>query len=117
MCVSKSFRSFIAQLRSGVLPLKVEGGRFSQKKLEERICEICNDGVEDELHFIFNCPEYKYLRIDFFNYVAKFHDIHSMSVCDKLKVFMNDKRLIHKFGAFIRNCFYKRNDKLFNSVS
>ena len=31
MCVSKSFRSFIGPLRSGVLPLKVEIGRFSQK--------------------------------------------------------------------------------------
>ena len=52
-----SVRSFIAQVRAGVLPLKVEVGRFIQQKLEERMCDLqlCKT-VEKEPQFIFDCP-------------------------------------------------------------
>lgn len=116
-CVSKSSRSFIAQLRSGVLPLKIEVGRFSQKKIEERICDICKSGVEDELHFVFKCPEYQNLRAEFYNHVSRSCNIDDMPDCDKLKYFMKDQNILHKFGTYIRTCFYKRNDSIFNSVS
>jgi hypothetical protein len=118
-CASKSARSFIAQIRSGVLPLKVEVGRFMQKKLEERNCDICkSDNIEDEMHFIFTCPMYEVLRKDFFTYVAGLYNIDLMPNCDMLSIFMNDKKVINRFGSFIRNCFYKRNDNIFfNSVS
>ena len=57
MCVSKSSTSFIAQLRSDILPLTIEIGRFSQKKVEERTCDICKNDIEGEQHFVFKCPE------------------------------------------------------------
>ena len=36
--------SFLAQLSCGVLPLRVEAGRFCGLKPEERICQVCNSG-------------------------------------------------------------------------
>ena len=56
-------RSFIAQLRLGILPLRIETGRFEnlkdsltgrfrKLKVEVRKCQICNlDDIEDEKHF------------------------------------------------------------------
>ena len=41
--MSKSCRSFIAQLRSSTLPLNIEIGRFQQKPVENRFCPCCND--------------------------------------------------------------------------
>ncbi len=41
--MSKSIRSFIAQIRSGTLPINIEIGRFQQKKIEDRLCPGCNE--------------------------------------------------------------------------
>ena len=69
-CRNKSTRSFIAQIRAGALPLQVEVGRFIQQALQDRICQHCKS-LEDELHFIFYCPLYLQLRIEFYNQVSK----------------------------------------------
>ena len=54
--LEKHQRSLLAQLRTGVLPLHIETGRFQNKKLEDRVCNICNTGaVESEYHFLFYC--------------------------------------------------------------
>jgi exonuclease III len=117
--MSRSTRSFIAQLRSGILPLKIETGRFLNKKVEERICDYCKgETVEDEIHFILHCPLYAFLRIIFFNHVNQFYNITTMSDNEKMNVFMTDNKIICKFGTFIRNCYYKRTDFIYNhSVS
>jgi hypothetical protein len=64
-------RSLLFKLRAGVAPLRIETGRYelvkkpgSSKKgkmrrpVEERICLCCGNGVEDEFHFICQCPLY-----------------------------------------------------------
>ncbi len=45
-----SERSLLAQLR--VLPLRIETGRYCNLKLEESICELCSQDIEDETHFV-----------------------------------------------------------------
>ena len=57
---SRQCRSFVAQLRCGVLPLHIETGRYGPNPLppEERICPICKDSPETEIHFIFHCKAY-----------------------------------------------------------
>ena len=51
--ISRDQRSILAQFRAGVLPLKVETGQFTAPytHLENRICEVCHQEVEDEKHF------------------------------------------------------------------
>ena len=64
-------RSVFAKLRCGVLPLKIETGRFTSIELSERICEFCLLGeVEDELHFICKCPLYDNLRFNLYSTVT-----------------------------------------------
>ena len=42
----------IGQLRSGILPLEIETGRFRNIPLHERIYHVCNqNNVENEYHF------------------------------------------------------------------
>ena len=46
-------RSLFAQLRCGILPLRIETGRFARIPVEERLCELCGEStVEDEFHFV-----------------------------------------------------------------
>ena len=45
-------RSLISQLRLGVLPLRIETGRFTNLAVENRICQLCDTNeVETEAHF------------------------------------------------------------------
>ena len=70
----RSHRSLLAQLRSGILPLRLETGRlknirdentgnFRKLKVEERLCSLCNlNCTEDEIYFVLVCPKYTQIR-------------------------------------------------------
>ena len=59
MNISKYQRSLYAQFRCGILPLEVEVGRYRSIDLPERLCKQCNlMSVEDEIHFLCDCPLY-----------------------------------------------------------
>ena len=70
----RSHRSLLAQLRTGILPLRLETGRFQnirdentghfrKLKVEERVCTLCNlNCIEDEIHFVLVCPKYAQIR-------------------------------------------------------
>lgn len=55
-------RSLLSHLRFGILPLKIETGRYYRIPPHERFCELCETIVEDELHFVLNCPAYNICR-------------------------------------------------------
>ena len=68
----------MTELRSGMSRLRVETGRYEYMKVvpranndyatkrrlkrDERICELCYTGVEDELHFMWDCVAYDQRR-------------------------------------------------------
>ena len=61
--ISKYQRSLFAQFRSGILPLEIEIGRYRNIPLELRVCKMCHLGVvEDEIHFLCECPRYSEYR-------------------------------------------------------
>ena len=50
--------------------MRVEVGRFDHGvyiPVDERICQICNEGVEDELHVLFKCPFYNEVQMCLFS--------------------------------------------------
>jgi hypothetical protein len=64
--LNRGHRSTIAQLRSGILPLQIETGRYQQIPENFRLCMFCNDQVvEDEKHFLFDCTLYNTVRLKF----------------------------------------------------
>ena len=53
-------RRIIARLLCGILPIKIEVGRFTKMKCQRRFCKVCNKTiVEDETHFIICCERLK----------------------------------------------------------
>ena len=111
-------RSFIAQLRTGTLPLHIETGRYRHVKPEKTFCFICNekDSVENKLHFLFDCSAYTVIRLGFYNYengsIANFMQI---PYCERLKLMLTDKRLLHKSALYIQDCYRKRSDILYKN--
>ena len=57
-CMSRFKRSIFAKFRCGILPLQLEIGRFRGQAEHERICQLCGNDVESEIHFLFECPLY-----------------------------------------------------------
>jgi hypothetical protein len=61
-------RSLLAQFRIGILPLKIETGRFTNTPLDARICNLCNlNEIENEMHFLCSCPLYQISRNIMYN--------------------------------------------------
>ena len=59
MNLHKNERSKFAQFRCGVLPLRIETGRFVGVKPEDRLCHLCNNNTqENETPFLLDCSLY-----------------------------------------------------------
>ena len=65
--MSISERYLLAYLRIGILPLKLETGRYNNVRVEDRICELCHLHVQDENHVVHAqymlISEKKYLQV------------------------------------------------------
>ena len=64
--IPKFQRSIFAQLRVGILPLEIEVGRYYRIKVENRICKLCKEDIEDEIHFMCKCKCLKEIRDKYF---------------------------------------------------
>ncbi len=53
--MDRKYRSVLAKLRCGILPLEIETGRWKNVDAGNRLCELCHTDVEDEYHFMFRC--------------------------------------------------------------
>ncbi len=84
--MGRQSRSYLAQLRNGILPLQLEVGRWINKAIEERLGVICNNStVEDEKHFVFHCKFYYSELQDFYNYTKNnIPNFNNLSIEQKL---------------------------------
>ena len=72
--LNRSYRSLLAQFRSGILPLRVETGRYQNIPPEFRLCLMCNENVcEDETHFMFDCALYDNFRCNYFSKISQYY--------------------------------------------
>ena len=122
--IPKFERSLISQIRCGILPLKIETGRFlnfkdpqtgkiRKLKPEERICEICDTNLpEDEMHFMCICPAYNIERQTLFNQKCEqFSDFNELSIDEKfVRIMQNPDK---KLGRFLKNAWEIRKNRLF----
>jgi hypothetical protein len=67
--LKKFERSMLSQLRTGILPLRVETGRYIGEPVEQRICKLCQTNVvEDERNFILYCNLYDDIKHHYYHY-------------------------------------------------
>ena len=52
----------VLDLRGGANDLEIDRGRQEKKPRAERICKVCKDGVEDEVHIVARCNAYQEQR-------------------------------------------------------
>jgi hypothetical protein len=108
--LSKKQRSLCAQLRSGVLPLHLETGRYRGVPEEERICDYCNIDIENEFHFVFYCPLYHEMRLKLFK-KCKTTDLMWLNDADRLKWFFDYK--VFALADYLEKAWAKRTKSTF----
>ena len=71
--LNRQGRSILAQLRCGIVPLRIKTGRYACNYISEneRFCLFCNrNEVENEVHFLFYCDHYNEIRESFYSEIT-----------------------------------------------
>ena len=55
------------KLRISDHKLNIEIGRYDKTSRCDRICPVCGLNIEDEIHFLLDCPKYSSIKDGFFN--------------------------------------------------
>ena len=86
----KSHRSAYAKFRCGTAPIKLEVGRYEGLDVKDRICPLCHNGVEDEMHVLLECNVYNDIRCELLKDLSVIHsDILTYSKEEILKCVLN----------------------------
>ncbi len=102
-------RSLISQLRLGILPIRLETGRFSGLNEADRICQVCDQTqIENEAHFMFHCNFYEAYRNELETGVGA--DFSNLGTTEKFHVIFQHP---YKLGRYIEKAFQKRREKLY----
>ena len=108
--LNKPKRSLLAQLRLGILHLEVETGRYLNVPLENRICKLCNNQVEDEIHFSCVCTRLQHIRSGIFYTLNVNTDLN---VIDQFIYIMTHPN-VKTVANYIFDIWNFRNSVLFN---
>ena len=69
--MKRCHRRALALFRFGCAPIGIETGRYNNIPLDERVCTICGDGIEDEFHCFMSCTHYIENRSLLFNSIGE----------------------------------------------
>ena len=92
----------------------IEIGRYNQTTKDNRHCPFCGYNViEDEAHFLFQCPTYSMIRNTFYYIVKTDYKIIELPINGLIKELMNSSNYFIniQFIKYISACFDVR-DKL-----
>ena len=114
----------LCQFRIGILPLKIETGRFKnirdnitgqyrRLRPDERTCEIChNNEIEDEFHFLCVCREYSIPRDNLFLKVeGKYREFQDLDLRGKFNFMMTNCNL--EVGKYLKQAWEIRKSTLY----
>ena len=98
-------RKALTAFRISAHHLKIERGRYSGQRLEDRLCNICNV-LEGEIHFFCDCSKYTELRNKMFLNMAV---LNNHSVESKKGQFIKlmastDDTILKSIGLFVSEC-------------
>ena len=103
-------RKFLAKLRLGVLPIRIETGRYERprKSEAERVCRQCSTGSpECELHFLIQCPRHTLLRTTFYSKITD-ENFPNMADMEKFKFILNQPAVAKITSQFISDALFNR---------
>ena len=103
------FRTALAKFRCSSTNLMIEYGRYFNIEVDDRTCVYCETCIEDEFHFLLECPLYADLRNDFID--QYFTNNPSRVKFCRLMNCTNERKL-RNLAMFIYYAFRTRNEFL-----
>lgn len=111
--LKKYERSLLSHLRFGILPLRIETGRYVGEPVEQRLCRFCAlNAVEDERHFLLECELYNQIRIDTIGEITAGTDYDNMTPEQRLSYMLNS--FPRKCATFIAKSYLYRRSCMYN---
>ena len=97
----------MAQFRCGILPIRIETGRYVGERPEGRLCKICSiNSIESETHFLLHCNHYADFRQTLFSYAERTEGSQTLTDIEKANVLMSSYP--GQTAKYILNAFNKR---------
>ena len=108
--IQKSIRASLSKLRISAHPMEIECGRYKKKTKpkDTHFCQICITLVENEHHFIYECPLYHSLRLKFYPALSNVNP--NESTIDHCRKLLNPDNVVHSrhLCEFLHECFKLR---------
>ena len=102
-------RTSLSKFRLSNHKLRIELGRRDGTPREERFCQICHEGVEDEIHFLVKCKQYEVLRQPLINLCSNLKlQFYFYTDKEKFMFIMKTPSLIDLVSKFIHNAMNDR---------
>ena len=91
----RAYRSAYAKFRCGVAPIRLETGRYERLEVNNRLCPLCEEDVEDEYHVLLKCKFHQEQR-DYLIHVFNENniDFNGMNDDAKLITILNNEKCI-----------------------
>ena len=108
-------RKALVKLRISNHKLNIETGRYDKISGCDRICPVCGLSIEDEIHFLFNCPKYSSIRDDFFNKIeSRIPDYKHIPISTLIIQLMHstDYYLNKRLVRYVSSCLEMRDNLL-----
>ena len=109
-------RKAITKFRTSSNKLHIETGKWDKTNVLDRLCKQCDKKeVEDEIHFLFNCPKYDELRTIYFRDIFTLENYKYVgeNSVEQLQYFFENASLhcLNKLGNFLRAASDSRETK------
>ena len=105
MNLSSKERSMVLQIRMEILPINLETGRYRNIPVEKRVCFNCTDTIENEMHFLLQCPVYDDYRNVLLNNV---NDVQFEYMNDFSKISFLCTYFPRQLAKYVCHAFEKR---------
>ena len=104
-----SLKNFLSKFRCSDHDLHIEKGRHKGLPVEERLCTMCPDNfIEDETHFLTECPAYEELRMP----LLRLANVESLPPNLQFVQLMRSKSepVIYALSKFLKEALKLRNE-------
>ena len=110
LILNEDKRSLLTKFRISPHNLEIGKGRYIGVKTEDIICKLCNAGVEDETHFLLQCPVLENKRTQIINNIKKLYYFNNLPNNSKLIWLMSseDNFTIKNTGSLLCSLFKER---------
>ena len=102
----------LCQFRCGILPIRIETGRYIGETPEQRLCRFCNmQSVEDEKHFLLHCGLYNNIRENVFQDILHTDIFINLNSDEKLTYLL--QTYPRKIAKYLVQAYVKRRNVIY----